>query len=71
MVPSEASEPESAQTPSSSVWDAKIDDYTSQRDLLTTPNDQDAVTVYHLKIAQFVYLLMTSPEIRDVIDTIL
>lgn len=36
---------------------------------MITPNDQDAVTVDNLKVAQFIYLLLTNPAIRHVIDT--
>ena len=46
-----------------------MDEQTSQHDLVITPKEQDAVTV-DLKVAQFIYLLLTNPEIRHVIDTI-
>ena len=35
-----------------------------------TPTDQSKVTTDNLKIAQFIYLLLRNPEIRNVIDTL-
>ena len=41
-----------------------------QANLIITPEDQPAITVDDLKVAQFIYLLLNNPEIRSVIDTI-
>ena len=40
-----------------------------QSDLIVTPNDEPKLTVDRLDLAQFVYLLLNNPKIRDVIDT--
>lgn len=57
-----------------SVWDAQVDaDDASrqlQRDLVVTPEDQAPVTVDRIEVAQFIYLLLSNPRIRDVIDTV-
>jgi uncharacterized protein YjbI with pentapeptide repeats len=53
-----------------SVWDIKVDEHTKQQNLIITAHDQPAVTVDNIKVAQFIYLLLTNKEIRDVIDTI-
>lgn len=58
-----------------SVWDAQVDadDAASrvlQRDLVVTPEDQAPVTVDRIEVAQFIYLLLSNPRIRDVIDTV-
>ena len=52
-----------------SVWDSHLDGAT-QRNLIITPEDQSTITVDNLKVAQFIYLLLTNAEIREVIDTI-
>ena len=41
-----------------------------QRDLVVTPDDQAVVTVDRIEVAQFIYLLLSNPKIRDVIDTV-
>jgi uncharacterized protein YjbI with pentapeptide repeats len=53
-----------------SVWDLQTDVDTRQQDLVLTPPDQSKVTTDNLKIAQFIYLLLRNPEIRNVIDTL-
>ena len=61
-----------------SVWDAQVDSVDSmngqaaglQRDLVVTPDGQPAVTVDRIEVAQFIYLLLSNPKIRDVIDTV-
>lgn len=52
-----------------SVWDLKGVPK-DQSNLVITPREQVAVTVDDLKVAQFVYLLLHNPNIRNVIDTI-
>jgi len=41
-----------------------------QRDLVITRDDEPKITVDNIGVAQFVYLLLHNPKIRDVIDTI-
>ena len=58
-----------------SVWDAQVSPADGaaaalQRDLVVTPDDQPAVTVDRIEVAQFLYLLLSNPKIRDVIDTV-
>jgi pentapeptide repeat protein len=52
-----------------SVWKAQLQD-TSQDNLVITPNNEPTITVDNLEVAQFIYLLLNNPKIRDVIDTI-
>jgi hypothetical protein len=54
-----------------SAWDVKLNGAT-QLNLLITPNrvGVSTISVDNLKIAQFIYLLLSNKEIRDVIDTI-
>jgi uncharacterized protein YjbI with pentapeptide repeats len=52
-----------------SVWDVTLTG-SSQKGLVITPPGEAAITVDNLKVAQFIYLLLENPEIRDVIDTI-
>jgi uncharacterized protein YjbI with pentapeptide repeats len=53
-----------------SVWNIKVDENTEQRNLIITDYDTPVITVDNIKVAQFIYLLLTNKEIRDVIDTI-
>ena len=53
-----------------SVWDLHVDKCTKQSDLIITQQGQPAITVDNLKVAQFIYLILDNPEIREVIDTI-
>ena len=50
-------------------WDVTLTG-SSQKGLVITPPGEAAITVDSLKVAQFIYLLLENPEIRDVIDTI-
>jgi uncharacterized protein YjbI with pentapeptide repeats len=52
-----------------SAWDVSGSPK-DQVGLIVTPYDAPKVTVDNLKLAQFMYLLLHSPEIRDIIDTI-
>jgi pentapeptide repeat protein len=52
-----------------SVWDVTLTG-SSQKGLVITPSGTAAITVDNLKVAQFIYLLLENPEVRDVIDTI-
>src|SRR5262245_14677554 len=53
-----------------SVWGIKVNEGTEQQNLIITDHDEPVITVDNIKVAQFIYLLLTSKEIRDVIDTI-
>ena len=53
-----------------SAWNLKVNEETKQSSLIITKYDEPVITVDNLKVAQFIYLLLTNPEVRDVIDTI-
>ena len=53
-----------------SAWGVKLSEGTKQQDLIITPEDEPAVTVDDLEVAQFVYLLLHNEKIRRVIDTV-
>lgn len=59
----------SARVYGASVWDVRGTP-SHQHDLVITPDGTPDVTVDNLKVAQFIYLLLSNDEIRDVIDTI-
>jgi Pentapeptide repeats (8 copies) len=52
-----------------SAWGLKLEG-TKQQNLLITRENEPAVTVDNLEVAQFIYLLLHNQKIRDVIDTI-
>jgi hypothetical protein len=52
-----------------SVWDVQLEG-AKQDNLVITPPDQPTITVDNLEVAQFIYLVLNNPRIRDVIDTI-
>jgi hypothetical protein len=52
-----------------SAWNVKLSGGTRQQDLVITPEDEPAVTVDNIEVAQLVYLLLHNEKIRDVIDT--
>jgi uncharacterized protein YjbI with pentapeptide repeats len=53
-----------------SAWGVKLSAGTIQQGMIITPENEPAVTVDDLKVAQFVYLLLSNENIRDVIDTV-
>ncbi|GAC1634478.1 MAG: pentapeptide repeat-containing protein [Ktedonobacteraceae bacterium] len=53
-----------------SAWNVELDDQTDQLNLVITPDGEPTITVDNLEVAQFLYLLLNNPKIRDVIDTI-
>jgi hypothetical protein len=53
-----------------SAWRLKLDSRTKQQNLIITHNDEPEITVDNIEVAQFVYLLLHNPKIRDAIDTI-
>lgn len=52
-----------------STWNTQVNE-TIQEGLIITRYDELDITVDHLEIAQFIYLLLNNSKIRDVIDTI-
>jgi hypothetical protein len=52
-----------------SAWGLKLE-RTKQQNLIITLPDQPEITVDDIEVAQFVYLLLHNPKIRDAIDTI-
>jgi hypothetical protein len=52
-----------------SAWNLKLEGV-KQQDLIITPDNESAITVDNIEVAQFVYLLLHNQKIRDVIDTI-
>jgi uncharacterized protein YjbI with pentapeptide repeats len=52
-----------------SAWDVKLDGST-QSNLIISPPGEPQITVDNLQVAQFIYLLLTNANIRQVIDTI-
>jgi uncharacterized protein YjbI with pentapeptide repeats len=53
-----------------SVWGIKLNDQTKQQNIVITPDDEAAITVDNIEVAQFIYLLLNNQKIRKVIDTI-
>jgi hypothetical protein len=53
-----------------SAWDVQLDEHTRQTNPIITPYDEPEVRVDNLKVAQFVYLLLSNTEIREIIDTL-
>jgi hypothetical protein len=54
-----------------SAWGLKLEGATQLNLIITPPTpDEPTITVDNLEIAQFMYLLLNNPKIRDVIDTI-
>ena len=52
-----------------SAWGLKLEGAT-QQNLVITPEDQPAVMVDDLEVAQFIYLLLNREKIRNVIDAV-
>lgn len=52
-----------------SAWSIKIEN-TKQTNLIITDRGEPEITVDDLEVAQFVYLLLNNPKIREVIDTV-
>src|SRR5437762_1241281 len=51
-----------------SVWNVQLDG-AKQENLVITHSGEPAIAVDNLEVAQFIYLLLNNPKIRDVIDT--
>ena len=51
------------------VWDVQFDG-AKQDNLVITRSGEPTITIDNLEVAQFIYLLLNNPKIRDVIDTI-
>jgi uncharacterized protein YjbI with pentapeptide repeats len=54
-----------------SAWRLKLDSRTEQQNLIITDDNEPAITVDKIEVAQFIYLLLHNEKIRDVIDTII
>jgi uncharacterized protein YjbI with pentapeptide repeats len=52
-----------------SAWDVRLE-AAIQSNLVITPEDESAIQVDYLEVAQFVYLLLNSRKIRHALDTI-
>jgi len=52
-----------------SAWDLKLEN-SKQQDLVITPGGEPSITVDNIEVAQFIYLLLHNPKIRDIIDTV-
>lgn len=52
-----------------SAWDVRLEN-AKQTNLIITPSEEPDITVDKLEVAQFIYLLLNNPRIREVIDTI-
>nr|WP_307729106.1 pentapeptide repeat-containing protein [Massilia sp. IC2-476] len=52
-----------------SAWSVDLTD-ANQSGIVITPDGESEITVDSLRIAQFVYVLLTNTEVRDIIDTI-
>jgi DNA-binding transcriptional ArsR family regulator len=52
-----------------SAWNVLLDQ-TIQSNLMITPKNEPTITVDNLEVAQFIYLLLNNPKIRQTIDTI-
>ncbi len=53
-----------------SAWKLDLAQVSDQRNLRITPHGEPVITVDNLEVAQFVYLLLHNPKIRDIIDTV-
>jgi hypothetical protein len=53
-----------------STWNVRLSEGTKQQGLIITREDEPAVTVDDLEVAQFVYLLLHNEKVRRVIDTV-
>jgi len=54
-----------------SAWDLELDDDEAlRRDLIVTPQAHPEAKVDSIELAQFVYLLLTRPKIRDVLEMV-
>jgi uncharacterized protein YjbI with pentapeptide repeats len=52
-----------------SAWNLKLG-MTKQQNLIITHQDEPAITVDNIEVAQFIYLMLHNQKVRDVIDTI-
>jgi hypothetical protein len=52
------------------VWNIDLDRKTRQKGLIITPEDEPAVLVDDIEVAQFIYLLINRQKLRSVIDTV-
>jgi Pentapeptide repeats (8 copies) len=53
-----------------SAWGLKLDETTTQKNLIITDRNEPEITVDNIEAGQFLYLLVHNEKIRDIIDTI-
>jgi hypothetical protein len=53
-----------------SAWDLNLNDKTKQSGLIITPPGAPTITVDNLEVAQFIYLLLSNRNVKDVINTV-
>jgi uncharacterized protein YjbI with pentapeptide repeats len=51
------------------AWDVRLEE-TIQKELIITPELSPSITVDRLEVAQFAYLLLNNPNLRQIIDTV-
>jgi uncharacterized protein YjbI with pentapeptide repeats len=52
------------------IWNVDVNEATRQKGLVITPEDEPAVLVDDIEVAQFIYLLINRQKLRNVIDTV-
>ena len=52
------------------IWNVDVNETTRQKGLVITPEDEPAVLVDDIEVAQFIYLLINRRKLRNVIDTV-
>jgi len=52
------------------VWESKIDEATNQQNLVVTDWDEPTVSIDDFQIAQFMYLLLHTPQITRIFETV-
>ena len=53
-----------------SAWNVRVNQETKQSDLIITQTNEATVKVDDIQVAQFIYLLLNNPKIRDVINSV-
>ena len=53
-----------------SAWKLRLEGAKQSNLIINSPDDESAITVDDLEVAQFIYLLLNNQKVRDVIDTI-
>ena len=53
-----------------SAWNVRVNQETKQSDLIITQTNEATVKVDDIQVAQFIYLLLNNPKIRNVINSV-